>query len=151
MIHHPVIVVPKLVLLAIIIVVLIILHGSLSPSDFRVAVIVAAVFFLCSVVAVWIIALKVFSNPKSRIARATILSHEERSEDGFRAFSDESASLVGGSRRYSYPTQTIRHSLYSGEEDLGRDRGRIHTSGLYGRGPSYSECTGCSPRGQGIH
>ncbi len=95
MIHHPVIVVPKLVILAVIIVVLIILHGSLSPSDYRVAVIVAVVFFLCSVAAIWIIGFKLFSNPKSRISRATILSHEERSEDGFQAFSDESASLVG--------------------------------------------------------
>ncbi len=95
MIHHPLIVVPKLVILAIIIVVLIILHGSLSPSDFRVAVIVAVVFCLCSVAAIWIIGFKLLSNPKSRLARATILSHEARSEDGYRAFSGESASLVG--------------------------------------------------------
>lgn len=95
MIHHPVILVPKLVVLAVIIVVLIILHGSLSPSQFQVAVIVAAGVFICFVIALWIIVFKTLSNPESKIAKATVLSHRERSQDGFRASSDEFASLVG--------------------------------------------------------
>ena len=95
MMHHPLLLVPKLVVLAIIIVILIILHGCLSPADFRVAVVIALALFLCSAIAIWIVGVKVLNNPKSRIGRATILSQQEHSQDGFRASSDEFASLVG--------------------------------------------------------
>ncbi|MFC1451834.1 NfeD family protein [Verrucomicrobiota bacterium] len=95
MIHHPVILVPKLVVLGIIIIVLITLHGILSPSQFRAAVAAGVVLFIAASVAIWIVAAKLLANPDSKIAKATVLSHEAKAEDGFKASSDQFASLVG--------------------------------------------------------
>ena len=95
MIHHPVILVPKLVVLGVIIVVLIVLHGILSPSQFKVAVAAAAILFLGATVVIWVVAARVLGNPDSKIGKASVLSHQARSEDGFRASSDECVSLMG--------------------------------------------------------
>lgn len=95
MIHHPVILVPKLVVLGIIIVVLIILHGILTPSQFRVAIAAGAILFIAASVTTWIIAFKILANPDSRIGKAAILSHAAKAADGFTASSDQFASLVG--------------------------------------------------------
>ncbi|MDP8214010.1 MAG: NfeD family protein [Candidatus Euphemobacter frigidus] len=95
MIHHPIILVPKLVLLAVIIVVLIILHGSLSPAHFKVAVIISIAAFLFLSIVLWIVVLRTLKNPRSKLARQTILFSEARSSDGFQAGSGENAELVG--------------------------------------------------------
>jgi len=95
MIHHPVVLVPKLVVLGIIIVVLIILHGILTPSQFRVAVAAGVVLFIAASAAIWVMAAKILGNPDSKIGKATVLSHEARAEDGFTASSDQFASLAG--------------------------------------------------------
>ena len=95
MIHHPLIIIPKIVVLAVIIIVLGILHGMLTPEQFRVAVVVAAVLFLCFVTALWTFAVKVLSDPNSKIGQATLLSRQLKSEDGFKASSDQFAPLVG--------------------------------------------------------
>jgi len=95
MIHHPVILIPKLVVLAVIIVVLIILHGTLTPGQFKVAVIIAAVVFVALSAVIWIVAAKVLSNPESKIGKATVLFQQASSKDGFTASSDQYASFVG--------------------------------------------------------
>ena len=95
MLHHPIIMIPKLVVLGIIIVALIILHGTLTPSQFRVAAAGGVILFIAASVAIWMIAIRILSNPDSKIGKATLLSHQARSEDGFRASLDQYISLVG--------------------------------------------------------
>lgn len=95
MVHHPLILGPKLVVLIIIVVVLIILHGTLSQSQFRVAVIISAVVFVCFSAVLWIVALRILKNPESKMHRQMVLSREARAEDGFQASADQYASMVG--------------------------------------------------------
>ena len=95
MIHHPVILVPKLIALGIVILALVILRGFLTPSQFRFAIAIAVAFFLVASVIIWIVAARLLANPNSRIGKAAILVHEAKAEDGFRASSDQFASLVG--------------------------------------------------------
>ena len=95
MIHHPVILVPKLVVLGILIIVLIILHGTLSTDQFRVAVITSIVGFAIFVAVLWGVGLKLLSNPDSRLSKATTLSTQARAEDGYVASSNELAVLLG--------------------------------------------------------
>ncbi len=95
MIHHPVILIPKLVVLAVIAVILIILRGVLTPRDFTIAVVAGAVVFVVFCIALWIFVLKALKNPRSRLTRATVLSHQASSDKGFTASSGEFASLVG--------------------------------------------------------
>ncbi|HDL64377.1 MAG TPA: hypothetical protein ENH12_03205 [Proteobacteria bacterium] len=95
MILHPIILIPKLALLAVIIVVLVILHGSLPPDQFQVAVILAiAVFILFSII-FWIIVIRTLKNPHSRLARQTILFSASRSSDGFQVGGKEYTGLLG--------------------------------------------------------
>jgi len=96
MLHHPLILGPKLVFLAILIVVLVILHRYLTPGQFNIAVIIAVAAFVCFTIGLWIVALKMLGNPESRVAKGMVLTHEARVEDGFRASTDEFSSLLGG-------------------------------------------------------
>ena len=95
MIHHPVILIPKLILLAVIIAALIVLHGCLDAAQFRLALVIAAATFICFTVVIWIVGLKILSNPDSKWAKLTTLSHEARAEDGFTASSDPFRALIG--------------------------------------------------------
>ena len=95
MIHHPVILVPKLVVLGIIIVVLIILHGILTPSQFRVAIAAGVVIFIAASVAIWVVAAKLLSDPDSKIGKASVLFYQAKAEDGFTASPDQFTSLIG--------------------------------------------------------
>lgn len=95
MIHHPIVLVPKFIVLGIIMIVLIVLHGILPPDEFRVAVIVCTVGFVVFSLALWAIALKMLSNPDSKLAKASILSHEAGMGEGCTACADEFGDLVG--------------------------------------------------------
>lgn len=95
MIHHPVIIGSKLIVLIIIMVVLLILRGILTPEQFRVAVVVGAGVFLLFSVVIWAVFLRLLSNPESKVSKQMVLSHQARTEDGFQSSSDEYASLVG--------------------------------------------------------
>lgn len=95
MVLHPVILGSKLIVLIILIVVLLILRGMLAPEDFRVAVIVGAAVFAVFTVAIWVVFLKLLSNPESKVSKQMVLSHQARAEDGFQSSADEFASLVG--------------------------------------------------------
>ena len=95
MIHHPIVLVPKLVVLAIIVVALVILHGALPPDEFLVAVWIALGGFILFCIVLWIVAFKLLTHPKSKLGKASVLSHQERSEDDYSAASNEYADLVG--------------------------------------------------------
>ena len=95
MIHHPIILVPKLVVLAIIGVVLVILHGTLAPDEFIVAVWIAVGSFIAFCVVLWIVAFKMLTNPNSSVNKASVLSHRASSEGSFAASTNELADLVG--------------------------------------------------------
>lgn len=95
MIHHPIVLVPKLVVLAIIIVILVILHGVLPPDQFLVAVWIAIGTFAVFCIVLWTVVFRMLKNPESWINKVSVLSHRARSEDGFTASSNEYADLVG--------------------------------------------------------
>jgi membrane-bound serine protease (ClpP class) len=95
MIHHPLILGPKLVMLALIIVVLMILHAHLTPNQFIVAVCVGAAVFIAFSVALWIVAIRLLANPESKIAKGMVLSHQQRPEDGYSASKNDLKELTG--------------------------------------------------------
>jgi len=95
MVPHPLILGPKLIFLIVIVVVLFVLHGYLTPAQFRAAVIIAVVAFVSFSIALWIVALRILSNPESNIHKQMVLSRQARAQDGFQASADEFASLVG--------------------------------------------------------
>ena len=95
MIHHPAVLGPKLLFAIVAIIVLVVLHGSLPPDQFRVAVLVAIALFLVFSVGVWAIALKLLSNPESRVAKGMILSEVQQKEAGYHASKSEFVSRVG--------------------------------------------------------
>ena len=53
------------------------------------------ILFVVASIAIWGVAAKILTNPDSRIGKATVLSHEAKADEGFRASSDQFASLVG--------------------------------------------------------
>ena len=95
MVHHPLILGPKLVVLAVIIIVLIVLHGVLPPEQFRIAVILSIAAFVCFAVAIWVIVLRMLRNPNSKLAKALILSRQERADDASAAPSRQSGVTAG--------------------------------------------------------
>jgi len=95
MIHHPLILGPKLIVLAILVVLLIVLHGMLPPDQFRVAVILVAVAFIVFSVFLWVFAARLLRNPESRMAKATTHMTRISAEDGYIGASKEFESLLG--------------------------------------------------------
>ena len=95
MIHHPIVLGAKLVLLLIIVIVLLALRGVLTDDQFSVAVWIAAAVFLACVVVIWVFAFKMLSNPKSKIGRMLVLGQEARPADDSGTEADDSAALVG--------------------------------------------------------
>ncbi|MFW6158043.1 MAG: NfeD family protein [Planctomycetota bacterium] len=95
MIHHPAILIPKLVVLLALIALLILLHSVLTPTGFVVALISAGVFFVVFSVLLWFFVLRSLNNPDSSMSRATVLSHAASAERGFRATPEGNESLVG--------------------------------------------------------
>jgi hypothetical protein len=73
MVHHPIVLGAKVLLLLVILIVLVILHGVLPPEHFTTAVYIAAAVFLVGVVGLWVFAGKVLGNPDSRLGRHFIL------------------------------------------------------------------------------
>lgn len=95
MIHHPAILIPKLVVLLALVVLLILLHGVLTPAGFVIALISAGVVFVAFSVLLWFFVLRSLNNPDSSMSRATVLSHAASAERGFRATPEGTESLVG--------------------------------------------------------
>jgi membrane-bound serine protease (ClpP class) len=95
MLQNPIALGAKLVLLLVIIVILVVLHGILTPQQFRVALLIAVAGFFVGVIVLWVVAYRIFSNPRSRLSKYVILWHEERAEDGYTASPDEFRDMVG--------------------------------------------------------
>jgi len=95
MIHHPMVFVPKLVVLVAVVVVLAVLHGSLTPGQFRVAVAIGVVVLLAASIVIWTVAAKVLANPDSKLGAGMVLARDETAEARSKAASDKHASLVG--------------------------------------------------------
>ena len=95
MIHHPIVLGGKLILLLIILIVLIALRGILTPGQFRVAAYIAGGCFLAGCVAMWIFAFKVLCNPKSRLGKQLILSNEARTDGGRISSKNEFEDMIG--------------------------------------------------------
>ena len=95
MISHPLILVPKLVILVLIIVVLVILHAYLTPNQFIVAVGVGAAVFVAFCVALWIAVVRLLANAESKFAKGMVLSHRQRPEDGYSVSKDDFKALTG--------------------------------------------------------
>ena len=115
MVHHPVILVPKLVVLAILVILLVILHGTLSAEQFRVALIACTVGFVIFVAVLWTVGYKLLSNPESRLSKAITLSAEARAEDGYVASSDEFATLMGFTGKATSALRPSGTALISGK------------------------------------
>jgi membrane-bound serine protease (ClpP class) len=125
MVHHPIILGPKLIVMAILIVVLFILHGNLPPDQFKVALIVSSVGFLCFIIILWVVAYKLLSNPESKVAKATTLSTQARAEDGYVSSSGEFEKLLGKQG------EAISALRPSGTVTIGGDRISVVTSGEF--------------------
>ena len=95
MLHHPVALVPKLIVLGVIIVALVLLRDVLTPEQFGIAVVIGGILFIVASILIWIVVARLLADPDSPVGKASVLTHEARAEDGFRAASDEYASLVG--------------------------------------------------------
>ena len=95
MIHHPVVLVPKLVVLVVIIVVLLVLRTSLTPEQFRIAVAISALGFAAFIIVFWIVLARFLRNPKSRLAKIIVLNDTQQQEHGYHAASDEFKDLLG--------------------------------------------------------
>jgi membrane-bound ClpP family serine protease len=95
MIHHPIVLGGKLALLLVILIVLTVLHGILTPDQFRVAVYIAGGCFLIGCVALWVFAIKVLCNPNSRLGKQFILSHEDRTDGGCISSKNEFQDMIG--------------------------------------------------------
>ena len=73
MIHHPLVLGTKLVVLLVLGIVLLVLHGVLPPEQFRIAVIISIVVFVVAVVAIWTTFFVLLANPNSRLSRSMVL------------------------------------------------------------------------------
>jgi membrane-bound serine protease (ClpP class) len=93
-IHHPIVLGTKAVILLILIIVLIILHGVLPPEQFRIAVYACVGVFLLSVVAIWTAVFVMLANPNSRLSRSMVLHPPAQDKTGDRE-ERRLASLVG--------------------------------------------------------
>ncbi|MEW6359190.1 MAG: NfeD family protein [Planctomycetota bacterium] len=95
MIHHPLILGPKIAFLVLLIAVLVVLHAYLSPEQFHVAAVISVAVFVCFLVIFWIIIARMLADPDSKLARQVVLSSQQRVENGYRAASEDMTSLVG--------------------------------------------------------
>ena len=95
MIHHPLILGPKLVMLVLIIVVLVILRAYLTPDQFTVAVFIGAAVFIAFSVALWVIVIRLLGDSESKLAKGMVLLHQQRADDGYSVSKNEFTALMG--------------------------------------------------------
>lgn len=97
MIHHPIVIGVKLILIVVILTALAILRGVLTPEQFRVALWAAAGTFIVAVAALWVFAFKILANPKSKLGGLLILPRPTDGE-GDPAVSPDRSGPPPGSR-----------------------------------------------------
>jgi membrane protein implicated in regulation of membrane protease activity len=95
MIIHPVILIPKLVVIIVLVFVLVWLHSILTPAQWLLALIASilflGVFFLFML---WLLA-RLASKPGSRVARGFVVAETSKSSEGYVAADLSKKSLVG--------------------------------------------------------
>ena len=133
MIYHPVILIPKLVVLIIIVAVLIMLRSTLTPAQFRVAVAISVVGFAAFLVFFWAILLRFLKNPDSRLSKMIVLSDTQHGDDGYRAASNEFGGLIGNRGK------TVSALRPSGIAMIGEKRVPVQTEGDFIPGGSEIE------------
>ena len=95
MILHPVILLPKLVVIMLLVVLLTWLHGVLSTGEWLVALLGSIVFLaLFSIFMMWLVG-RLASKPGSRIGRSFVLQERSDASEGFVAANPAKKSLVG--------------------------------------------------------
>ena len=122
---HPVILGGKLVLLLVILIVLMVLYGVLTPEQFRVALVVAAVVFVAGVIALWVVVLRSLRNPKSWLGKFMVLSHAQRAEDGYTSAPSRFREMIG---QRGVAVSKLRPS---GTAQFGRERISVVTEGEF--------------------
>jgi membrane-bound ClpP family serine protease len=105
MIHHPVVLCTKFVVLLIIIIVLVILKGVLSPAHYKWAVGAACGIFIVSMPVIWFVFGKMIENPNSRLGKHAVILPPKT--DGKDEQKEELLKLVG---REGYADTILRPS-----------------------------------------
>ena len=93
MLHHPVVLCTKVVVLLVLVVVLVVLHGVLPPEQFRVAVYISIGVFFVAVIAIWVTFFMLLANPNSRLSRSMVLVAP--TGDTAEAEGEDLSSLIG--------------------------------------------------------
>jgi membrane-bound serine protease (ClpP class) len=123
MLHHPVILVPKLVVLIVIVAVLVALRSVLTPEEFRVAVAVAILGFALFLILFWTVVLRFLKNPDSRLSKMMVLNDKQQPHEGYRAASEEFEGLAGARGK------TLSALRPSGVAMIGDKRVPVQTEG----------------------
>jgi membrane-bound serine protease (ClpP class) len=96
MIHHPIILGSKVVLLLILAIILVILHAILPPEQFQVALKIAIGVFVVGIFAIWIVFFMMLNNPNSKLSKSIVLTATSKENDEEKAKENEKlASLIG--------------------------------------------------------
>jgi len=125
MIHHPIVLGSKFVLLLVILLVLVVLSGFLTAEQFRTAVIVGGIAFAVGVVAIWVFAFKVLGNPDSRLGRRMVLARDPADREGDSASTHPFRDMIG---RRGVTVSALRPS---GTARVGTKRVSVVTEGEF--------------------
>lgn len=95
MIIHPVILIPKLVVVIVLVFVLVWLHSILTPAQWLLALIASILFLgVFLLFMLWLLA-RLASKPGSRLARGFVVAETSKSSEGYVAADLSKKSLVG--------------------------------------------------------
>ena len=137
MIHHPVLLLAKLVLAGILVAVLTALYSVLSPEDFLLAVAVAIVVFFAGVIALWVLGARFMARSNSRLARGLVLPDVDSEAERAEAVEKRRSAWVG---RRGVAWSALRPS---GTADFGGERLSVVAEGEFiaARSVSYTHLT----------
>ena len=96
MIHHPIILGSKLVLLLLLVITLAILHGFLPPDQFKIAVKIGIAVFILAIIAIWTGFFMLLSNPNSKLSKSMVLTAESKEDAGDKAKQTERLTALIG-------------------------------------------------------
>lgn len=142
MIHHPVILIPKLVVLAIIVIILMMLRTTLTPAEFRVAIVISIGSFAVFLLVFWTVIFRQLKDPNSRLSKIMVLTNKQPSDEGYRAASEEFEGMIGTCGK------TISALRPTGVAMFGEKRVPVQTEG--GFLPSGSEVEVVSIKGSRV-
>jgi membrane-bound serine protease (ClpP class) len=95
MLLHPLILIPKLIIIVILVILLIWLHGELTTGQWWVAVLISLVFLgLFFIFMMWLLS-RMAARPGSRVGKGFVLDGQSDSSKGFVAADSGKRSLIG--------------------------------------------------------